>query len=202
LEGGSGAGGFSPGCEAAEAGVRPYLVFIDETGFMLDPLIRRTWAPRGKTPVIEVADSHDRISAIGALTISPARRWFGFHSLLLPDNTNFRGHTVVRFVDQVQRRLRGPVTILWDSIRIHAGRAVDDYLTRRPRIVVEALPPHAPELNPVDRVWSYVKYGRLANYCPHDLAELRRRVGAEFRRVRQRPRLLVALFRQTELTLD
>jgi transposase len=183
--------------------VRSHLAFIDETGFMLDPLIRRTWAPRGQTPILEVADSHDRISAIGALTISPSRCRFGFHyHLLLPDNTNFRGHTVVRFVDEVQRRLRGPVTILWDSIRIHAGRVVDGYLARHPRMAVEPLPPHAPELNPVDRVWSYVKYGRLENYCPHDLAELRRRVSAEFRRVRQRPRLLEALFRQTGLTLD
>jgi putative transposase len=182
--------------------MRPYLVFIDETGFMLDPLIRRTWAPRGKTPVIAVADSHDRISAIGAMTVSPVRGRFGFHSHLLPDNTNFRGDTVVRFVDQVQQRLRGSVTILWDSIRIHAGWVVDDYLARHPRITRELLPPYAPELNPVDRVWSYVKYGPLANYCPNDLTELRRRVRAEFRRVRQRPRLLEALFRQTGLTLD
>ena len=181
---------------------RPYLVFMDEAGFMLAPLVRRTWAPRGKTPEITIADSHDRISAIGALTISPFHRRFGFYYHLLPDNLNFRGGSVVRFVDEVQRRLRGPVTILWDTIRIHTGWAVQDYLMRHPRIIVECLPPYAPELNPVDHVWSYVKYGRLANYCPHDLAELRKRVRAEFRKMQKRPRLLAALFRRTGLTLE
>jgi transposase len=51
-----------------------YLVFIDETGFMLEPTVRRTYAPCGKTPVIKVAEPHGRISVIGAITVSPVRR--------------------------------------------------------------------------------------------------------------------------------
>jgi transposase len=181
---------------------RPYIVFIDETGFMLTPLVRRTWAPRGRTPVIAVADAHDRLSAIGALTVSPVLRRFGFRYHLLPDNANFRADLVVRFVDELRRRLREPLVILWDSIRIHAAGVIEDYVLRHPRITIEWLPPYAPELNPVDQVWSYVKYGRLANYCPRSLGELRGRVRAEFRRLGRRPRLLAALFRRTGLTLD
>jgi transposase len=69
-------------------------------------------------------------------------------------------------------------------------------------IEIEALPPYAPELNPVDYVWSYVKYGRLANYCPFDLAELRKTVTAELTLVTQQPKLLRSLFSHTGLTLD
>ena len=181
---------------------RPSIVFVDETGFMLSPLVRRSWAPRGKTPVITVANSHDRISAIGAITISPVQHRFGFHYHLLPDNINFRGGSIVQFVNELQRRLRGPVTIIWDNIRIHTGKVVEDYLTRHPRITLETFPPHAPELNPVDYVWSYVKYGRLANYCPDSLVELRKRVKSEFRKVQKRPQLLAALFRRTGLTFE
>jgi transposase len=179
-----------------------YLVFVDEAGFMLAPLVQRTWAPRGHTPIITVADPHDRISAIGAMTISPARRHFGFHYHLLADNANFHGASVVSFVNQIQRRLPSPITIVWDTIRIHTDRAVENYLSTHPSIRIESLPPYAPELNPVDYVWSYVKYDRLANYCPSNLTELRKCIEEEFRNLQRQPQLLQSLFRRTGLTLD
>lgn len=178
-----------------------YIVFVDEAGFMLDPLVRRTWAPRGRTPVLRISDPHDRISVIGAMTIRRETRRFGFHFHLLPDNANFRGDSVARFLDDLRRMLRGPITLLWDAIRIHTGKPANDYLATHPTIVVEPLPPYAPELNPVHQVWSYVKYGRLSNYCPHDLAELRECITAEFSRLQKRPHLLERLFRGTGLTL-
>jgi transposase len=60
---------------------------------------------------------------------------------------------------------------------------VKNYLSKNP-IEVEELPPYAPELNPVDYVWSYVKYARLANYCPHNLFELRKTIMVELTRVK------------------
>ena len=53
---------------------KAHLVFVDETGFMLNPLVRRTFAPRGKTPVNRVADPHARISVVGLpSTLDPRR---------------------------------------------------------------------------------------------------------------------------------
>lgn len=66
---------------------------------------------------------------------------------------------------------------------------------------MKPFPPYAPELNPVDRVWGYVKYNRLPNYCPNTLAELRARLMAEFFRVQTQPKLLRSLFDSTGLTL-
>src|SRR5439155_25159708 len=56
-----------------------YIVFVDESGFMLAPLPRRTWAPRGCTPIIKIPEPHRRIPVIGAITISPQRRHFSFY---------------------------------------------------------------------------------------------------------------------------
>ena len=169
---------------------------------MMGPLVRRTWAPRGETPVIKVTTPHERISAIGAMTIRRSGVRLGFHFELLPDNANFTGPLVARFLDHLWRNLCGPITLIWDEIRIHHAQPVRDWLSRHSSVEVEQLPPYAPELNPVDCVWSYVKYGRLANYCPHDTAELRERVTAELTRVSKRPRLLRSLFLRTGLTLD
>lgn len=179
-----------------------HIVFVDEAGFMLAPLLRRTWAPRGCTPVVKVTSPHDRISVIGAISISPRHRNFGFHFHLSDDNANFHGDSVVRFVEDVRRKIRGPMTLLWDAIRIHLGQHVSDYLASHRRVVVEPLPPYAPELNPVDYVWSYAKYGRLPNYCPSSLSELRNRITAEFRRLQKQPELIKALFRRAGLPLD
>jgi transposase len=179
-----------------------YIVFVDETGFMLGPLVRRTWAPRGKTPVIRVTTPHARISAIGAMTIRRVPVRFGLHFHLLPNNLNFRGDSVARFMAHLRQKLRGPITIVWDKILIHSAMPVTRFLAEHPDVEVFELPPYAPELNPVDYVWSYVKYGRLANYCPHDLTELRRTVVTELARVRRSPRLLRRLFFRTGLTLD
>src|SRR5688572_10754365 len=179
-----------------------YIVFIDETGFMMGPLVRRTWAPRGQTPIIKVTRPHERISAIGAMTIRRSPIRFGFQFQLLADNANFKGTSVAAFVRDVRKRLRAPITVIWDECRIHWAWPMKKLLEENPSIEVEALPPYAPELNPVDYVWSYVKYGRLANYCPRDITELRRTVSSELALVAEQPALLRSLFSGTGLTLD
>jgi putative transposase len=179
-----------------------YIVFVDEAGFMLEPLLRRTWAPRGCTPVVKISEPHGRISVIGAITISPKRRLFSFYFQLSADNANFRGESVVQFIEHVRHKVRGPITLLWDQILIHRAKPVTDYFARHRRLVVEPFPPYAPELNPVDNVWSYVKYNRLANYCPRNLDELRERITAEFYRLQRQPDLLRSFFKHTGLRLD
>lgn len=62
------------------------LVFIDESGFLLAPTLRRTFAPRGSRAVVKVSDPHGRISAIAAITIDPTRSRLGVLYHLLPDN--------------------------------------------------------------------------------------------------------------------
>jgi transposase len=119
---------------------RASLIFIDESGFLLAPAVRRTFAPRGQPPVIKSGNPHGRISAIGALLMSPTRRHFALKFHLLEDNANFRGESVRAFVSGVCQRRRGPITILWDAIPIHRARPVAEYLARNRRIVVERFP--------------------------------------------------------------
>jgi len=179
-----------------------YIVFVDEAGFMLAPLLRRTWAPRGCTPIVKISEPHGRISVIAAITISPERRHFSLYFQRSVDNANFRAKSVVHFIEDVRHKVRGPITLLWDRIPIHRAESVTDYFARHRRLVVEEFPPYAPELNPVDNVWSYVKYNRLANYSPRNLDELRERITAEFYRLQNRPDLLRSFFKHTGLSLD
>jgi transposase len=79
---------------------------------------------------------------------------------------------------------------------------VKDFLDGTPSIEVVEFPPYAPELNPVDYVWPCVKYDRLANYRPRNLAELRQRITEELTLVAEQPGLQKALFSRAGLPLD
>jgi transposase len=108
----------------------------------------------------------------------------------LADNANFKGRSVAEFLRTLRATLSGPMTVIWDQIPIHSSDAVEQCLAGAPDIVVEPFPPYAPELNPADGIWRYIKYNRLANYTPIDLDGLRSTMISELDRLGGRPDLL------------
>jgi transposase len=166
-------------------------VFLDESGFQLTPVVRRTYAPRGRTPIVEAWYRKGKISAIGAVTVSPVRRRPNLDFRLLPDNTNAHGEDTVAFLARLRSRLGGPLTILWDQSRIHRrSGVVKAYLAGHPEIVTEDFPGYAPDANPDEGVWGWTKYHRLPNFAPEDLNELRSRLATELSSLSKRRDLL------------
>ena len=175
-------------------------MFLDESGFMLTPTVRRTLAPRGKTPILKSWDRHDRISAISAVTVSPDRRRLGLYFRLLPDDTNAHGEDTVAFLKQLRRHIPGPMTVVWDRSQIHdRSKAVRAYLAEPPEIETEKFPGYAPEANPDELVWGHTKHGRLANFTPEDTTELRSELSGELRRLQRMPKLLSAFLRHAQV---
>jgi len=178
-----------------------HLVFIDESGFMLAPTLRRTYAPRGRAPVQKVSDTHAKISVIAAIVVSPKHRTARLVHQLSEDNASFNGWNISTFLRLVCNEVKKPITVVWDSVRIHYAEPVKELLSGRSRIVLEQFPPNAAGLNPVDGIWSYIKYGRLPNYAPFDLRALRKTINAEMRRLKKRPDLLFSFIHRTGLKL-
>lgn len=172
---------------------------LDETGFMLQPLVRRTWAPRGQTPVHYSWDRHERLSAISALTLAPLRRRFGLYFQLHDHNIRFDG--VSAFLRLVHRHLRRSLLVVLDRSNPHRkairllGEAGVDWLE------VEWLPAYAPDLNPVELIWNHTKYADLANYLPEDVHELKRAVTSSIQAARSQGGLLRSAFEHAGLTL-
>ena len=77
---------------------RRWTVFLDESGFMLQPTCRRHWARRGRTPTLRCWERHDRLSVIGAVELSPARSRIQMDWQVQPRNV--QAEQVVRFVCQ------------------------------------------------------------------------------------------------------
>ena len=173
-----------------------HLVFADESGFQLIPTVRRTWAPRGETPLIHHWDRRDKVSAISAITVSPRRQHLGLYLHVHPNNLT---HVEVAvFLRDLLRHLRGHVVLIWDQGPIHHGAAIAEVCRRFPRLHLVPLPSYAPELNPDEGVWAYAKQ-QLANGRPLSLDDLFRDVIRVTRAVRKRPALLRALIVSSDL---
>lgn len=159
---------------------------------MLQPVVRRTWAPKGQTPIHYSWDRRDRLSVISAITVSPERRRLGLYF-------DIHDHNIVTedfeaFVESVLRRLHRPIILVIDRWQVHRSGALR-LLRRFPkRVEIEWLPPYAPELNPVEQVWNRAKYTDLANYIPDDILSLGREVARSIRHTRSQQALLRSFF--------
>src|SRR5690606_8818974 len=89
---------------------------------------------------------------------------------------NIKADDFETFVARMLERIGRPLTLVLDRWQVH--RSAVGRLKARfgGRIHIEWLPPYAPELNPVEHVWSHTKYGDLANYVPEDILRLGRSV--------------------------
>jgi transposase len=178
------------------------LVLIDESGLMMAPLVRRTLAPAGQTPILKQKASHrDRVSLIAALSISPICRRLDLRFRTYP-----RGYVnnqrSAEFLRSLLHDLRGPVMVVWDRGNMHRGAPINDLLARFPRLELHQLPPYAPELNPVEHLWNHLKYGRFPNYPPPDVDTLDGKVKARLRTVRRQPIRLQSFLNASNLTFN
>jgi len=182
--------------------LRAHLAFIDETGILLAPLVRRTWRPSGKTPILyHRGRYHQKVSVIAALCVPPERDRVRLCFRLYP-NGNITARAVRDFVQELKRQLGGPVVIVWDRLLAHRAARVQEYLRRQPDVHVHYLPPYAPELNPMEYVWAHIKMNPLANLVAlglDALVKVTRRIGQSIQR---KERLLRGFLRHSPLSFS
>jgi len=139
----------------------------------------RTWAPKGETPLLRVRLTHDHLAAISGIT--PDGRL-----VMQVREAACDAVGVVGFLRVLLRKIRGKLLVIWDGAPIHKGQPIKDYLARGAarRLHLQRLPGYAPDLNPDEGIWNYLKRIELKNCCCADLAELY----LELRRAKERLR--------------
>jgi transposase len=157
------------------------LVWVDEAGFYLLPARVRTYAPRGETPILRVPLSYDHLSAISAIT--PHGRL-----LIQVQEEAYKGSAVVRFLKHLLRHIEGKLVVMWDGAPIHRSQAVKGFLASgaASRLHLEQMPGYAPDLNPDEGIWRYLKRVELRNVCCHTLTELRYELRLAIARLRHK----------------
>ena len=175
------------------------LVFLDESGFMLQPVRRSTWAPVGKTPQQDAWDRHDRLSVIGLIGVSPLRHRLSLYFTFQPENVQTE-HTVC-LLRQLHYHYGSKVILVWDRLRAHLSAAAYFEAHRPDWFQFEWLPAYAPELNPVEQCWNHTKYADLPNFIPDDVDHLGTAICESMLDQRQDQALLRSFFAFSELPL-
>ena len=112
---------------------------------------------------------------------------------------NLRGEHVILFLKQLLRRIAGPIVLVWDNHPIHQRRLVQNFIEAEPRLHVYTFPTCAPELNPVEFVWTHTRHA-TENFAPHDLSELSTKVWSAIAKVRGSKSRLSACLAATHLS--
>jgi hypothetical protein len=175
---------------------------IDESGLLMAPLARRTWAPRGQTPEQEQkSGAREKVSIAAAMCLSPRRERLGlyFHTLA---NGYFDSWYMAAFLEAMLKDLAGRFVVVWDGGPMHKGDPIRDLIAHfAGRLDLERLPPYAPMLNPVEPLGSWLKWGRLSNFGPKDAHEIEARAVAELTKVRGDQAFLRNMFHASDLPL-
>jgi transposase len=166
---------------------------------MLQPVRRRTWAPRGKTPIQKSWDRRDRLSVGAALTVSPRQKRTGLYFRIYSHNIRFG--EAIELITLVHRHLGRGFILVLDRYNVHR-KAVRLLREKHPAwFDAEWLPAYAPDLNPVELVWNHSKYSDLANFIPDDVDHLQRELDGSIRGQCCNVDLLRSFFKHAGLSL-
>ncbi|WP_344163194.1 IS630 family transposase [Nocardiopsis rhodophaea] len=177
------------------------MVFADETGASTDPPVRRTWGRRGRTPLIAVnRGPRARVNATGWLCVGPQGK--AVRLVFSTSRTGFTHYDFPELIDRVHQRLGGgPVVLVWDNHASHKTRWLRGRLGAREWLTVVLLPRYAPELNPVEALWSQLKR-RIANRAYRSLDELENAMRSYLLSAQKRRDVLAGFVRSAHLTPD
>jgi hypothetical protein len=165
------------------------------------PLLRKTWSRRGDTPCLKQRTrSHTKVTIIAALCIPAGRDAVQLYFRLLPNQNTNAEHTIA-FLGQLQHQIEGPVVLVWDRLQAHRAGAVQHFIRFHTQVRSEFLPPYAPELNPVEYLWSYLKTNPLANRPLMDLDSLTTTTRSSSRSIQRTPGLLRSFLDHSPLSL-
>jgi putative transposase len=139
------------------------------------------------------------VNNIAALLITPSQRRIQLRTQSY--QCSITGEHIIAFLKHLLRHVRGPIVLVWDKHPIHRRKKVQEFLAQHPRIHTYEFPTSAPELNPVEFVWTQME-DYLANSAPKDIRQLAACIRAAFRRTRESPSRLWACIYGSDLPWD
>ncbi|WP_123678630.1 transposase [Couchioplanes caeruleus] len=114
---------------------------------------------------------------------------------------SFSEDDYIAFLDQAHQRLRAPIVLIWDNLNTHVSVRIRELITARRWLTVIRLPAYAPDLNPAEGVWRWMKRG-LTNTAARGVDHLADLVKRRLRACQQQTDLLAGFFAGTGMTLD
>lgn len=177
-----------PGIAAAARQSGADVYFWDESGFRADTVHGKTWAPKGKTPVIQRPGQRQSISAASAVN-AKGGFWFATYQGAL---------NAELFIELLKKMMKGrvkPVHLVVDGLPAHKKLNVREYIaSTQGKLTMHVLPGYAPDLNPDELVWSHVKRTGVARNPLRAGEKLELRIEQQLHDVQKNRRLVRSFF--------
>mgnify|MGYP001559628275 FL=1 len=165
------------------------LYFQDEAGVSLTPVMGKTWAPKGKTPIVKVTGKRGGLCVTSA--ISPAGKLI---FRIEKERVNADEH--IEFIEQMMKHHpRRKIIIVEDGAPAHRAGKVKQFVEKnKKRLAVYRLPSYAPELNPDEHVWEYLKGYQLKAHQAQDTKELKKLVKRKMQGIQRKKKVINSFF--------
>jgi transposase len=165
------------------------IYFWDEAGFRADAVQGRTWGKRGHTPIIAVPGKRQTISAASAVNAKGAF-WFATYQ------GGLNADLFVGMLKLLMRRRRRPLFLVLDNLATHRAKVVTEYVaSTNGKLELHYLPGYAPELNPDELVWNYMKRTGTARRALGAGQSLQDNIEADMLAIQRNPGLVRSFFR-------
>lgn len=164
------------------------LYFEDESGVSLSPVIGKTWAPKGKPPIVRVNGKRGGVLAMSA--ISPTGRMcFKLQKGMI------NSEVMLKFLLQIGANHKGrKIGVIMDQAPCHTSKKIREFSKNSKQIKVFHIPPYSPDLNPDEKVWRHLKHVALKNHQAQDKKQLTKLVLGALRQMQKNPTLIENFF--------
>jgi transposase len=169
---------------------------VDESGFYLLPGRVRTYAPMGQTPLVSVFHTRDHLSVMSGITMTG--RLF-----TLTRQNALTGIESALFLNHLHTQVSRKLLVIWDGSPIHRADTVKSFLLNGGGkfVHLERLPAYAPDLNPDEGTWNYLKYVEMRNLCCLNLQHLHCHLNLAITRLRRKSSVIQSFFSAAGLSL-
>ena len=181
-----------PAIVARAKRARGAIFWGDETGLRSDDVRGRSYAPRGRTPVVRVCHRRAGLSLISAVTNRGELRW-----MVVDGAVN--APAFIRFLERLVREARRKIFLILDRLKAHRARLTRDWLAEhRAEIEVFHLPSYSPDLNPDEGVHADLKHAVPRKAPARSKRQLRRAAIGHMRRLSRMPKRIRSIFRHPQ----
>jgi transposase len=168
------------------------IFFGDEAGVRSDYHSGRTWAARGKTPVVKTTGARFSCNMVSAVSPHGAMRFMLVEGTVTSD-------IFVEFLKRLVHNQPHPVFLIVDGHPVHKSAAVSRFVASTDgKLQLFLLPPYSPELNPDEQVWNHLKNHGVGKQPVAGPNHLKRMVLSRLRRIQKLPSLVRSFFNMPE----
>ena len=170
------------------------IFWLDEAGVRSDDPLQRTWGKIGQTPVVPTSSKRQSMNIITAISNSGGF-WYMAYS------GRFNADKFIECLKDFMKWRRRPVVMIMDGHPVHKAQKVRDYVASlNGKITIELLPPYAPEHNPDEYVFHYMKKQGVTKKPLKKDESLKSRVLSDLKSIKNNKKLIKSFFKAGPVT--